>query len=197
MLLTFDYGSFFVRAVCPGARTRSPRYLAATMGSGLGAHEIRVATITVSDTRTEADDEGGRKLRELLAGAGFALAPHAIAKDEPEEVRRALERCAGEADVIVTTGGTGIAPRDQTYEAVAALLEKRLDGFGEAFRRLSWDAIGPKAVLSRAVAGVWRGRVVAALPGSPSALGLAVSEILAPILPHAVGLLRGSARHHK
>jgi molybdenum cofactor biosynthesis protein B len=169
------------------------------MGRGPGErHDIRVATITVSDTRTEADDEGGRKLRELLAAAGFALAPHAIVRDEPDLLRAAMERCADDAtDVIVTTGGTGIAPRDQTYEAVAALLEKRLDGFGEAFRRLSWDAIGPKAVLSRAVAGVWRGRVVVALPGSPSALGLAVSEILAPILPHAVGLLRGGSQHHR
>jgi molybdenum cofactor biosynthesis protein B len=168
------------------------------MGRGPGErHDIRVATITVSDTRTEADDEGGRRLRELLTAAGFALAPHAIVRDEPDLLRAAMERCADDAtDVIVTTGGTGIAPRDQTYEAVAALLEKRLDGFGEAFRRLSWDAIGPKAVLSRAVAGVWRGRVVVALPGSPSAqLGVG-SEILAPIL-HAVGLLRGGSQHHR
>jgi molybdenum cofactor biosynthesis protein B len=159
-------------------------------------HELRVATITISDTRTQADDEGGRRLRELLAAAGFSLAPHSIVKDDPDEIRRALERCADDAvDAIVTTGGTGIAPRDQTYEAVTALLEKRLDGFGEAFRRLSWDAIGPKAVLSRAVAGVWRGRVVAALPGSPSSLELAVNGILAPILTHAVRLLRGGKHH--
>src|SRR5262245_60741512 len=138
------------------------------MGTGPGErHDVRVATITVSDTRTEVDDEGGSRLRELLLLAGFSLAPHAIVKDEPDQLRAAMERCADDAtDAIVTTGGTGIAPRDQTYEAVAALLEKRLDGFGEAFRRLSWDAIGPKAVLSRAVAGVWRGRVVVALPGS-------------------------------
>jgi molybdenum cofactor biosynthesis protein B len=157
---------------------------------------IRVATITVSDTRTDVDDEGGRKLRQLLAGAGFALADHAIVRDEPEEIRRAVERFSADAvEVVVTTGGTGIAPRDQTYEAVEMLLEKKLDGFGEAFRRLSWDAIGPKAVLSRAVAGVSKGRILVALPGSPSALGLAVSEILAPILPHAVGLLRASSTH--
>jgi molybdopterin adenylyltransferase len=161
-------------------------------------HELRVATITISDTRTEADDEGGRRLRELLAAAGFSLAPHAIVRDEPDAIRSALERCAAEAtDAIVTTGGTGIAPRDQTYEAVSGLLEKKLDGFGEAFRRLSWDAIGPKAVLSRAVAGVWRGRLVVALPGSPSALALAVNDVLAPILPHAVGLLRGGGSHHR
>ncbi len=158
---------------------------------------FRVATVTISDTRTDADDEGGRRLRELLSAAGFTLGPHAIVRDDPSEIRRAIEAGADGMDAIVTTGGTGIAPRDQTYEAVAALLEKRLDGFGEAFRRLSWDAMGPKAVLSRAIAGVWRGRVIAALPGSPSALGLAVTEILAPILPHAIGLLRGGARHAK
>jgi molybdenum cofactor biosynthesis protein B len=156
------------------------------------AHEsLKVSTITVSDTRTETTDEGGRKLRDLLEGAGFVLGSHCIVKDEPELIRRAIERCADEqADVIVTTGGTGIAPRDQTYEAIEAMLEKRLDGFGEAFRRLSWDAIGPKAILSRAIAGTWRGRIIAALPGSPSALGIAVTQVLAPVLDHAVGLLR-------
>src|SRR5215471_15072799 len=147
-----------------------------------GRENLRVATITVSDTRKESTDEGGRRLRDLISGAGFVLGSHAIVKDEPHEIRAALERCSQErVEVIVLTGGTGIAPRDQTYEAVAELLEKRLDGFGEAFRRLSWDAIGPKAVLSRAVAGVWRGRIVVALPGSPSALGLAVNQILAPV----------------
>jgi molybdopterin adenylyltransferase len=156
-----------------------------------------VATITVSDTRTEADDEGGRRLRELLASAGIVLAAHAIVRDEPEELRRALERCVDEgAGAIVTTGGTGIAPRDRTYETVEALLEKKLDGFGEAFRRLSWDAIGPRAILSRAVAGTWRGCVVACLPGSPAALALAVEQILGPVLPHAVSLARGRAGKH-
>jgi len=105
--------------------------------------------------------------------------------------------CDGDlADVIVTSGGTGIAPRDRTYEALEALLEKTLDGFGEAFRRLSWDEIGPRAVLSRAIAGVHRGRVVAALPGSPKAVALAVDRILAPILPHAAALARGDKQGH-
>jgi len=167
------------------------------MGSTVDRSGLRVATVTISDTRTEVNDEGGRRLRELLSAVGFTLGSHAIVRDDPAEIRRAIEASADEADAVITTGGTGIAPRDQTYEAVASLLEKRLDGFGEAFRRLSWDAIGPKAVLSRAIAGVFRGRVVAALPGSPSALGVAVTEILAPILPHAVALLRGGAQHAK
>jgi molybdenum cofactor biosynthesis protein B len=159
---------------------------------------IRVAAITVSDTRTENDDEGGARLRERLEAAGFQVTLQTIVRDEPEAVRAVIAQvCDGdEADAIVTTGGTGIAERDRTYEAIGALLEKRLDGFGEAFRRLSWDQIGPRAVLSRALAGVHRGRIVAALPGSPKAVELGVDAILAPILPHAIALLRGDAHPH-
>ncbi len=160
------------------------------------AEDIRVATITISDTRTEADDEGGRRLRKLLAEAGFALSDHTIVRDEPDEVRRAIEHSAVDGvDAIVTTGGTGIAPRDQTYEAIVGMLEKKLDGFGEAFRRLSWDQIGPHAILSRAIAGTWRGRIIVSLPGSPKALDLAVSALLAPVLPHAVFLASGKGAH--
>lgn len=159
---------------------------------------LRVAAVTVSDTRTAADDEGGARLRERLEAAGFEVTFRAIVPDEPEQLRAAIARVCDEdlADAIVTTGGTGIAPRDRTYEAVAALLDKTLDGFGEAFRRLSWDEVGPRAVLSRAVAGVHRGRILAALPGSPKAVVLAVDKVLAPILPHAVALARGGKHGH-
>src|SRR5580692_1652206 len=160
--------------------------------------KLRVATITVSDTRTATDDEGGARLRERLEAAGFVVTFRAIVRDEPEQLRAHIARVCDDdlADAVVTTGGTGIAPRDRTYEAIEALLDKKLDGFGEAFRRLSWDEIGPKAVLSRAVAGVHRGRVVAALPGSPKAVVLAVDRVLAPILAHAVGLARGGRHGH-
>src|SRR5580693_7318647 len=159
---------------------------------------VRVAAITVSDTRTEADDVGGAALKERLEAAGFRVTVRLIVKDEPDELRAQIARvCDGDlADAIVTTGGTGIAPRDRTYEAVEALLEKKLEGFGEAFRRLSWDEVGPRAVLSRAVAGVHRGRIVAALPGSPRAIVLAVDRVLAPILSHAVALARGGKHGH-
>ncbi len=162
------------------------------------SHPVRVAAITVSDTRREADDEGGRCLRERLEAAGFVVALRTIVPDEPDRVRGVIARVCDEdlADAIVTTGGTGLAPRDQTYEAVSEILDKTLDGFGEAFRRLSWDEIGPRAVLSRAVAGVHRGRVVAALPGSPKAVLLAVDRILAPILVHAVAIARGDKHGH-
>jgi molybdenum cofactor biosynthesis protein B len=160
--------------------------------------EVRAATVTVSDTRTAADDEGGARLRERLQAAGLALGPHAIVRDDPEAIRAVIARVCDEdlAEVIVTTGGTGIAGRDRTYEAIEALLEKKLEGFGEAFRRLSWDEIGPRAVLSRAVAGVHRNRLVVALPGSPKGVVLGVDRVLAPIVSHAVALLRGEGHGH-
>lgn len=159
---------------------------------------VRVAAVTVSDTRAQHDDEGGATLCERLEAAGFTVAARGIVHDDAAEVRAVIARVCDrdEADAVVFTGGTGIAPRDVTYEAVDALLEKRLDGFGEAFRRLSWDQVGARSVLSRAVAGVHRGRVLVALPGSPRAVVLAVDAILAPILSHAVALARGESSAH-
>jgi molybdenum cofactor biosynthesis protein B len=160
--------------------------------------KVRVAAITVSDTRTIDDDEGGARLRERLEAAGFVVTVRALVPDEPDALRAQIARVCDEdlADAIVTTGGTGIAPRDRTHEAIDTLLEKKLDGFGEAFRRLSWDEVGPRSVLSRATAGVHRGRIVAALPGSPKAVVLAVDRVLAPILAHAVALARGDKHGH-
>lgn len=157
---------------------------------------IVVATVTVSDTRTPETDRSGPKLRERLSAAGFALAEHAIVPDEPDAVRGAVhaaERAGAQA--VIFSGGTGIAPRDQTYEALESLFDKRLDGFGEAFRRLSWDAIGPRAVLSRATAGTVGRLLVVSLPGSPGAVTLAVDAILAGMLEHAVALLAGKGKH--
>lgn len=160
---------------------------------------VRVLTVTISDTRTPANDESGRRLRELLASAGFTLGEHRIVHDEPAALRALLEAVAEQdlADAVISTGGTGIAPRDQTVEALEPLLDKRLDGFGEAFRRLSFEQVGARAILSRAIAGTARGRFVAALPGSPRAVELAVEALLIPVLEHAVALLQGrSVRHH-
>jgi molybdenum cofactor biosynthesis protein B len=159
---------------------------------------VRVAAITVSDTRTPADDVSGQALCGRLEAAGFEVTTRRIVPDEPDAIRAAILDVidGNQADAIVTTGGTGLAPRDRTYEAIVGLLDKTLDGFGEAFRRLSWDQVGAKSVLSRAVAGVHRGRVIAALPGSPKAVVLAVDEVLAPILAHAVALARGDEHGH-
>lgn len=159
---------------------------------------VTVATVTLSDTRTEADDEGGALLRELLAGSGFALAPHHIVREDVARIRELVAALAAqhEIDAIVTTGGTGLSPRDVTLQAIEPLFDKPMTGFGEAFRRLSWDDIGPRAVLSNATAGVVGGRVVIALPGSPKALRLALPALVAPILGHAVSLARGRNTHH-
>jgi molybdenum cofactor biosynthesis protein B len=163
-----------------------------------GEKKVRVATITLSDTRTIEDDEGGKLLGERLAAAGFEVVSHAIVREEEEAMREAVRaRCEDAAvEAIVLTGGTGIAPRDRTIEAITPLFEKTLDGFGEAFRRLSWDEIGPNAILSRAVAGTRNGRVIAALPGSPKAVRLAVDRLIAPTLAHAVALASGRGGHH-
>lgn len=152
----------------------------------------RVVTLTVSDTRTAADDKSGRVLGELLAAEGFTVVRHAIVTDDVERIREAVREvlASGEADAVVSTGGTGVAPRDQTVEALAALCDKTLDGFGEAFRRLSWDEIGARAILSRAFAGTAGRVVLVALPGSTNAVRLGVTKVLAPMLPHAVALLR-------
>jgi molybdenum cofactor biosynthesis protein B len=148
-----------------------------------------VATLTLSDTRTPADDEGGRLLGELLVAAGFDVVSHAIVREDDDAIRAAVvERCASDVGAVVLTGGTGVAPRDRTIEVLAPLFDKTIDGFGEAFRRLSWDQVGPRAILSRAAAGVVNGRVVAALPGSLAAVRLGVDQILAPTLAHAVAL---------
>jgi molybdenum cofactor biosynthesis protein B len=160
--------------------------------------KVRVATFTASDTRTKDDDEGGEVLGARLRDAGFEVVAHAIVREEPEALRAAVEGALGRGDVdaIVVTGGTGVSPRDRTVEAVSPLFEKTLEGFGEAFRRLSWDQIGPNAILSRAVAGVARGKIVALLPGSVKAVRLAVDALLAPTLGHAVGLAAGRGGHH-
>ena len=155
----------------------------------------RLITVTVSDTRTAADDKSGRALAEELAA--FTIVRHAIVPDDPEHiiglVRGVME--SDEADAVVLSGGTGIAPRDLTYEALEALFDKRLDGFGEAFRRLSWDDIGARAILSRATAGTIGTRLVFSLPGSEKAARLGARELIAPILAHAVDLLHGRTAH--
>jgi molybdenum cofactor biosynthesis protein B len=161
---------------------------------------VRIATLTLSDTRTLDDDEGGKLLGSLLREAGFEVVSHAVVREDGPPLREALTAlCAGKsADAVVLTGGTGIAPRDTTIEVLLPLFDKTLDGFGEAFRRLSWDQIGPRAILSRATAGVIGGLVIVALPGSPKAVRLGVESLIAPTLAHAVDLAsgRGGAHHH-
>jgi molybdenum cofactor biosynthesis protein B len=144
--------------------------------------------ITVSDTRTDDTDTGGGAIAELLGGAGHTVAGRTIVRDDAELVRDTIVRQLAHPDVqaIITTGGTGITSRDSTYEAVTAMLQKRLDGFGELFRMLSYEQIGSAAMMSRACAGLVAGRIVIALPGSEAAVRLAMEKLILPELGHMV-----------
>jgi molybdenum cofactor biosynthesis protein B len=150
------------------------------------------AVVTVSDTRTPETDTSGARIRTLLEEAGHRVEAYAILPDDPARIRAHVEALldAPAVEAVIVNGGTGLAPRDTTYEAIEALLEKRLDGFGELFRMLSYEQVGAAAMLSRATAGIARGKVVASLPGSTAAVELAMEKLLVPQLGHMVGLLR-------
>lgn len=148
----------------------------------------RCFVLTISDTRTEATDAGGTAIRDLLQGAGHVVTGRTIVRDEPEDVRRVVTEQLANPDVqvIVTTGGTGISSRDRTYETIVALLEKRLDGFGELFRMLSYEEIGAAAMLTRACAGLAQRKIILSLPGSENAVRLAMTKLILPELGHLV-----------
>ena len=144
--------------------------------------------LTVSDTRTPDNDTGGAVIRALLGGAGHTVVGSRIVRDEPTDVARVVREACGDArvQVVILTGGTGITSRDSTFEAVEALLDKRLPGFGELFRVLSYQDVGAAAMLSRAQMGIHARRIVVSLPGSPSACRLALEKLLLPELGHLV-----------
>ena len=148
---------------------------------------LKVASVTVSDTRTPQTDENGAYLRAALEEAGHDEVFYAIVPDEPERVLEALNqaRDAG-AQAVLFNGGTGIASRDTTFDALSGALEKTLPGFGEIFRMLSYEQVGAAAMLSRATAGVWRGMLVVSMPGSPKAVRLAWEKLLKPELAHLI-----------
>jgi molybdenum cofactor biosynthesis protein B len=148
---------------------------------------VSVHVITISDSRTPETDTSGRAIAELLAAHGHAVHGRTLLKDEPAEVRAAIERLAqGAVDAIVTTGGTGITSRDSTFEAIETLLTKRLPGFGELFRMLSYQEIGAAAMMTRATAGLAGRTVVIALPGSEHAVRLGMEKLVLPELAHLV-----------
>ncbi len=150
------------------------------------SHSVACFVITVSDTRTDDTDTGGRAIVDLLTKAGHTVAGRTIVKDDPELVRGTIERQLAnpQVQVIITTGGTGITSRDSTYEVVSGLLQKKLDGFGELFRMLSYEQIGSAAIMSRATAGLVAGRIIVSLPGSEGAVRLAMERLLIPELGH-------------
>jgi molybdenum cofactor biosynthesis protein B len=153
-----------------------------------GDIDVGVAIITVSDTRTPETDGGGRLIRELATAAGHSERFYRIVHDDIAEIQAAV-RAAAELDdcrAILLTGGTGISPRDHTPEALDGLLEQRLDGYGEIFRVLSYEEVGAAALMSRALAGIFRRRLVFAMPGSTAAVRLAMQKLILPELSHLV-----------
>jgi molybdenum cofactor biosynthesis protein B len=152
--------------------------------------------IAVSDTRTLADDSGGALLVELLEGAGHRVVDRCLVRDEVDAIRAAIDAAVMRDDIhaVLLTGGTGIAVRDVTPEALEPILDRVIPGFGELFRMLSYQEIGSAALLSRALAGTARGRVVVALPGSRAAIRLAVEKLLLPELPHLAAEAAKGAR---
>ncbi len=157
---------------------------------------VRCAIITLSDTRDETTDKSGQRIKELLAEQEQPVVSYQILKDEPDQITAAVQALLAQpdVDVILTNGGTGIAPRDTTFEAIQGLLEKEIPGFGEMFRMLSYEDIGPAAMLTRATAGVAQGKVIISLPGSTGAVELAMTKLVLPELGHMLFLLRGE-RH--
>jgi molybdenum cofactor biosynthesis protein B len=150
------------------------------------------AIVTVSDSRTAATDRGGPAARTLVERAGHAVVLTDLVPDEPGRIREAVEAALALAgcDVVVVTGGTGLSPRDLTIEALAPLFEREIPGFGELFRALSFAEVGAAAMLSRAAAGIRAGRAVFLVPGSPSAVALAMERLVLPEAAHLVAQLR-------
>jgi molybdopterin adenylyltransferase len=150
--------------------------------------DLACAVITVSDTRTFETDTGGQLLCELIAAAGFRVAAREIIADDPAKMRALVERFRDDPQVaaVLLTGGTGLSSRDQTFETLSGLFTKQLPGYGELFRMLSYQEIGPAALLSRAVGGLVGRTVVLSMPGSPAAVRLATERIIVPELRHLV-----------
>ncbi|BAY44895.1 molybdenum cofactor synthesis domain-containing protein [Scytonema sp. HK-05] len=153
---------------------------------------VSCAVVTVSDTRSKETDKSGQLIQELLGNANHAVEAYTIVKDEPLLIRTQMQMLGEHPnlDVVIFNGGTGIAPRDTTYDAIEKLLEKTLPGFGELFRFLSYQEIGSRAIASRAVAGIYQQKLIFSLPGSSNAVRLAMEKLILPELVHLVGQMR-------
>ena len=149
---------------------------------------VRCAVVTISDTRTLETDRGGALIVELLAGGGHTLGERHIVPDDPQKIAPLIQRLAdpNTVDAILLTGGTGIAARDRTFDTVSGLLTKAMPGYGELFRMLSYEDIGPAAMLSRAIGGVINKVIVLTMPGSVAAVRLAMEKLIVPEIGHLV-----------
>ncbi|BAZ48161.1 molybdenum cofactor synthesis domain-containing protein [Nostoc sp. NIES-4103] len=155
---------------------------------------VTCAVVTVSDTRTAETDKSGQIIQQLLVGADHAVGAYTIIKDEPAQIQQQIELLGQNPhlDVVIFNGGTGIAPRDTTYDAIEKLLEKTLPGFGELFRFLSYQEIGSRAIASRAVAGIYQNKLIFSLPGSSNAVRLGMEKLILPELAHLVSQMQKS-----
>lgn len=153
---------------------------------------VRVAVVTISDTRTREDDTGGDTIQEMLKEAGHEVTERTIIRDEASRIRTTLVNLLARSnvDAVITTGGTGVSARDTTYEVAERMIDKKLDGFGEIFRLLSYEEIGAAAMLSRAIAGAAGTKFVACLPGSRNGVRLAMEKLIVPEIAHVVFELR-------
>ena len=153
---------------------------------------IGCAVLTISDTRSPTIDRSGQLIQQQLKAAGHRVLAYDISPDEPSQIQARLTDWLqnAELEAIICTGGTGIAPRDTTYDAIASLLEKTLPGFGELFRALSYQEIGSRAMASRAIAGIYHNRLIFSLPGSTNAVKLAMEALILPELRHLTQLLK-------
>ena len=149
---------------------------------------VTCVVITCSDTRNAQTDTSGQLMMRLLKEHGHDVAGYQVIKDEPDHIQRVIEEATADKAVqaILVNGGTGISSRDSTFEAVDGMLEKRLVGFGEIFRYLTYKDIGSPAIMTRATAGVFRGRIVFSTPGSEGAVRLAMESLILPELGHIV-----------
>ena len=149
---------------------------------------VSCAVLTISDSRPELDDESGKLIRQKLSQSGHRVMFYSILKNEADSIKKKIHELLGqqELQVIITSGGTGVSHRDITVETIAPILEKKLDGFGQLFRFLSYQEIGTAAIMSRAFAGVAEGKVILCLPGSPGAANLAMDKIILPEIGHMV-----------
>lgn len=155
-----------------------------------GEAAVNCAAITVSDTRSSETDKSGQLIKQLLLEAGHVVGAYTIIKDEPTQIQHQLRSLPTTIQAVIFNGGTGIAPRDTTYDAIESLLEKTLPGFGELFRYLSYQEIGSRAIASRAVAGVYDSKLVFCVPGSSNAVKLAMEKLILPELRHLTSQLR-------
>lgn len=157
---------------------------------------VRIAVLTISDTRTTENDTGGDVIVELMEAAGHEVVGRFIVRDEANQIRDRITTFLADSnvDAVITTGGTGISSRDTTYEVAERMIDKRLDGFGEIFRMLSYEEVGAAAMLSRATAGAVGTKFLACLPGSKNAVRLAVEKLLVPELAHVVFELKRHAK---